>query len=131
MSYSDVTEGMMLDWFFGLDTITEPATLYLALSTADPGETGSTIAEPGDTYARQPVGVGTDNWTRTAGSVVNDNVITFPEAGASWGTITHVALFSAESGGTFYGSGGLTQSQAIGDGQTLSIPVGDLAITLD
>jgi hypothetical protein len=131
MSFSNDSEGYLLDWFFSTDTPTAPAALYVALSTADPGEDGSTIAEPsGGSYARVSIGVGTDNWTRTAGSVANDNAITFPEATGDWGTLTHFALFSALTDGTFLGSGELGSSQAIDSGQTASFPASSLTITL-
>ena len=131
MSFSDTSEGYLLDWLFTLAAPTAPTTIYVALSTADPGETGASIAEPsGNGYARQSSGIGTDNWTRTAGSVANDNVITFPEATGSWGTITYFALYSAVSGGTFYGSGALSEEQAITTGQTASFPASSITVTL-
>lgn len=131
MSFSDTVEGYLLDWLFTLAAPTAPTTIYVALSTADPGEAGASIAEPsGSGYARVSSGVGTGNWTRTAGSVANDNVITFPEASGSWGTLTYFALYSAVTGGTFYGSGALTTSQAITTGQTASFPVSSLTVTL-
>lgn len=120
-----------MDWFFDLSSPTAPATFYVALSTADPGEDGSSISEPsGNGYARIEAGTGTDNWTRTDDSVVNDNVITFSEASGSWGTLTHFALFTAVTAGTFLGSGELDSPQAITTGQTASFPAGDLEVTL-
>jgi len=131
MSFSNATEGYLLDWFFSTDTPTAPTAIYVALSTADPGETGGSIAEPsGGSYARVSAGTGAANWTRTAGSVANDNTITFPEATGNWGTITYVALYSALTAGTFYGSGALSSSQAINTGQTASYPATSLTITL-
>ena len=130
MSFSDTVEGYLLDWLFTLASPTAPTTVYVALSTADPGETGASVAEPaGGSYARVSAGVGTDNWTRTAGSVANDNVLTFPEASGSWGTLTHFALYSAATAGTFYGSGALTSPQAITTGETASFPASSLTVT--
>ncbi len=53
MSLSDTTEGYLIDWLLSLASPTAPATVYVALSTADPGEAGGSIAEPsGNGYAR-------------------------------------------------------------------------------
>lgn len=131
MSLSDTIEASILDHFFGLAAWTAPTAIYVAASTADPGEDGSTIAEPSDdAYARVSTGIGSDNWTRTASSVVNDNAITFPEATEAQGTITHFALYTAITAGTFLGSGALDDSQAVGSGETLRFAAGELEMTL-
>jgi hypothetical protein len=97
MSLSNIAENTSLQ-----DFLTRYPTLYVALSTADPGEDGSTIAEPvGMNYIRQPTG----DLTITGNEVTNDLVIVFLVASGNWGTLTYAALFDTESGGTFLGSG--------------------------
>jgi len=79
--------------------------LYVALSTADPTEDGSGIAEPTDpAYIRQSIGA----YTITGGELTNDAAIQFPTATADQGTLTFAALFDAETAGVFLGSAAIT-----------------------
>jgi hypothetical protein len=61
----------------------------------------------------------------------NGTAITFPAATGSWGTITHIGGFTASTGGTVVWWGALSASKAIDNGDTFSIPIGDLDLTLD
>lgn len=100
MSLSNTVENEMLT-----DFLTRHPNLYLALSTANPGEDGSTIAEPSSgSYARLSVG----DVTITGNIITNDNAGQFPLSTADWGTITYIAVFTAASGGTFLGSASIT-----------------------
>jgi hypothetical protein len=126
MSASDYLESKILDHIFSEATFTAP-TWYIGLSTADPGEDGSGVAEPADAnYARQALG-GT---TRTSSTVVNDSDITFPTAGAGWGTITHFALFDSASGGNMLASAALTESKTINAGDSAKFSASALQVTL-
>ncbi len=88
-----------------------PATLYLALYTADPGEAGSHTNEVSTAnssyYARQAVTFGAAGAV-TAGASATNATVTFPTAGANWGTITHVAVVDSDVEGAgnvlFYGA---------------------------
>lgn len=52
-SFSDYLEDELLDHLFGKSTFTSP-TVYVALSTADPTDSGGSIAEPvGNGYVRK------------------------------------------------------------------------------
>lgn len=132
MAFSDALANEILDHIFGAGNrdYTPPANIFIALSTADPGATGASMAEPsGNGYAR----VSTDDtdWTTAASRTLSNNgTIAFPAATGSWGTITHFALFTASSGGTFLGSGALSASKAIDDGDTAQFAAGDLDATL-
>ena len=129
MSLGDYLENKLLDHLTGNVSFTMP-TAYVALSTADPGEGGSTIAEPsGNGYARVATSAAT--WDAAAsGAIQNGAAISFPTASGSWGTITYVALFDAVSGGNFMGSGALTAGTAITTDQIARFDVGALDITL-
>ncbi len=99
-SLSDYLEQALLDHIFSLSAgYSQPAALYGALHTGDPGETGAANEVSGGSYARVSIGVGATNWTRTASEVANDNQITFPTPSADWGTISHCSLWDALSGG--------------------------------
>lgn len=129
-SFSDLWENEILDHLFGKGSYTPP-TIYIGLSTADPGDDGSGLSEPsGDGYARVLTS-GSDWNAASGGQLDNANDITFPEATGSWGTMTHFALFDAASGGNMLAHGSLSASKAIGGGDTAKFAAGDLDVSLD
>jgi len=103
----------------------------VGLSTADPGDDGSGLAEPsGNGYAR--VSTTSSDWgAASGGSKSNTSDISFPTATGSWGTITHVCLFDASTGGNLIWSGALSSSQAISTNQIARFSAGDLTLSLD
>lgn len=131
-SFSDYLENELLDHVFGASAYSAPATLYFALSTADPTDDGSGIAEPsGNNYERVAVTNDKDLWTdAAAGALSNEAAVTFNTASGSWGTITHFAVFDASSGGNMIIHGDLTASKAVGSGDTPKFNIGDIDITL-
>jgi len=131
MSFSDYLENKVLNHIFGKAAFTAPANIFVALSTADPLDDGSGMAEPaGGSYAR--VSTAAADWNSSSvGNTTNANVITFPKATASWGTLTHFALYDAASAGNLLGSGALTLAKAITTDDTPSYAAGQITISLD
>lgn len=128
--FSNHWENKILDHVFGKGSYTPP-TIHVALSTADPLEDGSGISEPsGNGYAR--VQTSASDWSAaTAGVICNAGNIIFPAASASWGTITHFALFDSATGGNMLAFGALQQPEAVGASDTAKFQTGDLEIGLD
>lgn len=85
-SLSDYYEKKFLDHVFNV-AFTAPSTLYIFLSTADPLDDASGIAEPsGNNYARETIAFN----AAASRKVENTSLITFNQAtGGSWGDITH------------------------------------------
>jgi hypothetical protein len=120
-------------------TVSGAGTLYLALSTTTPTDTGTNITEPsGNAYARVST-VAADWSAASAGSgstpaqKTNTAVKTFPQATGSWGTVTHFVIFSHITTATtaetvLYGA--LTTSKLIGNGDTASFAASALVIQL-
>ena len=126
MSFSDFWEGEILDHLFGIGAYAAP-TMYVGLSTADPLDNASGLAEPGaGSYAR----VACAAWSRVADEIDNDAAITFPEATAGWGTITHVALFDAITAGNMLVSFALGAGVTVSTGETARFAAGELNVTL-
>lgn len=130
--FSDALEAQILDHLFGKATWTAP-TVHVALSTTAPNDDGTNVTEPaGGSYAR--VATAAADWNSAAGTapVVSSNAqpITFPQATASWGTITHFAVYDAITGGTMIGSGVLNTATAIGSGDTAEFSAGALQMKL-
>ena len=126
MSFTNFLETEILDHVFAGAAYTAPATLYLALYTAAPGETGGGTEVSGTGYARQTVAF------TTAGNTTSNNAaVEFPTAGASWGTVTHVGVFDALTAGNLMAYAALTTSKTIDSGDVFRVPNADLDITLD
>ncbi len=105
-SLSDYAENELLDHLLKIGALTVPTNLYVALSTADPLDDASGLAEPsGGGYAR----VNHNAWkTNGSRAVESDGSVTFAAATASWGTITHFAIVDALTGGNMLAHGSLS-----------------------
>ncbi len=127
--FSDYWENKILDHIFGKGSYTPP-TIYVGLSTVDPTDDGSGLAEPsGSGYARTQTSA--SDWNAASnGSLYNASDITFAQATGSWGTITHFALFDAATAGNMLAHGVLSQSKTIGNSDTARFQAGDLDISL-
>ena len=115
-----------------------PATLYLALfnntstNTAANLEAGTltdeTLTAGGTLYARQTVTFA----TASSGSSATNATVTFPTAGANWGTITHIAIMDGGTAGSgnvlFWGA--VTTSKTIETGDTFQVSSGNLTVSL-
>lgn len=128
--FSDYWENKILNHIFGKGSYS-PLTIYVALSTADPLDDASELAEPaGNAYAR--VQTSASDWNAASdGSLDNSNNIIFPQATGNWGTISHFALFDAATGGNMLAYGALSQPHTIDSGKTVRFASGDLDISLD
>jgi len=134
---SNYAEQNLLDLIFNKDAFTGPST-YVALFTSDPGDDASGTEVSGGSYARVLVydnGSGSPDWTvaavdGTAYAVENDDDITFATATASWGTVTHVAIFDAITSGNLLYHGALDESKTIGNGDVFKISAGNLVAKL-
>lgn len=129
MSFSDYSENKVLDHLFGKLAFAMP-TVYVALSTADPLDDASGIAEPvGNSYAR--VATSAADWNSASGGAIdNAAAITFNTATGSWGIITHTATYDSTSGGNMLAHGELDSPQAVGSGETIKFAAGELDVTL-
>lgn len=130
MSASNYMEEKILDHLFGLATWTAPASIYVSLHTADPGETGASEVS-GNSYARSLAGVGSANWTRTSQTVTNDNPVTFTgPTPSAWATVTHFGFWDAATSGNFIGGNALDNSRAPEVDVALSFAAGELVATV-
>ena len=112
------------------------SSIYVGLSTTEPNADGTNVTEPvGNGYARVLLGYYNQNMTQkmgeiSAGEVSNDEIIYFPEATGSWGTITHFCIFDSASGGNLLAFGALsTPIQPVANTIPI-IRVGELNLSL-
>ena len=130
-SFSNYLEEKVLQHFFGGVTQTSPTDLYVALYVSDPTESDTGTEVNGTNYARQKIAFGSITTSGTKSAATNKSIITFPQAGGSWGTITHFAIRDAESGGNMLAYGPLSISKEINTGDRMEFPIGGIAVTLD
>lgn len=120
-------------WFSGTALPNTPT--HIGLFTTNPADTGSGGTEAtGGSYARVAFARNGTNWgSSSAGApstIQNLEVVTFPTATASWGTITGWGYFTASSAGTLLFFAALDTSKAVGDGDTASFAAGGLVAQL-
>lgn len=128
---TDYLEGELLKHLFRTGSMTKPSTIYIGLYTATPSDTGGGTEVSGGSYARVQVGPSDATWAAVGAGGLTDNVsaITFPTATGSWGTVTHVGIFDASSGGNLLLYGALSASKVVGSGDTFKFNAGDLDVT--
>lgn len=105
MAFTEQCSASILNELTGKQNRIMPS-CYLALSTTPPNAAGGNFTEPPAAagYARTLIGTynSEGTWlmsTPSGGTTSNTNIIFFPEATASWGSITHFGLFDAKTGG--------------------------------
>ena len=128
MSFSNTTETLVLNWLLTAGSATRPTAWYLALFTSNPDEDGSgtEVSTSGTAYARQSAA-----FTVSGNTASNSAAIEFPTATASYGTVSHVGVYDASTGGNLIAYAALSTAKAIDTGDVLRVPAGDLDITLD
>ena len=149
MSASDTMENGILVLFLqntamanvgnagGLQPSTVAGSLFVALHTADPTDSGSQVSSEATYtgYGRQAVARSSGGWTVSGTSPTqgtNAAAVTFGACTAGSNTITHASLGQNTSGaGTAWLIGALGSSLAVSSGITPSFAIGALVITLD
>jgi hypothetical protein len=126
MSFSDTFETHVLDYVFTTDALVRPTAWYLALFTTNPADDDTGTEVTGGGYARQSV-----TFTVTDDTASNTSAIEFPTATANYGTVSHVGVYTASTGGDLIAHAALTSSKSIEVGDVFRVPAGDLDITLD
>ena len=126
MSFSNTFETTVLTWVFTTGSATRPTAWHIALYTGAPDDTGGGTEVSGGGYGRQAV-----TFTISGNTASNNAAIEWDTATASFGTVTHVGVFDAASGGNLIAYAALTTSKTIDTGDVFRLPSGDLDITLD
>lgn len=134
MSMSNATENQTLKMHLqGVDPAYRAGTTqYLALFTADPGETGSLAAEATYTgYARVALTKATA-WTDGGSSFTNANLVQFGACTAGTSAITHFAVVDTASGAVAQMiSGALSATLNVSAGIQPQFQAGSLSITAE
>lgn len=117
MSATNYLENKIRDHINGVATYTPVATVYIALHTADPGETGATGEVTGGSYARVSLANSGSGFNASSGgAATNIPVVQFPDPTANWGTVTHYSKWDAASAGNCLEYAALTASKVVNSG---------------
>ena len=126
MSFSNNAENLVLNWVLTTNAATRPTAWYVALFTTDPTDADTGTEVTGGSYARTAV-----TFSVTGNAATNTGGVEFPAATADWGTVSHIGVYDASTGGNLILHSALTTAKAITDGDVFRIPTGDLDFTLD
>jgi len=127
MSFSNYAETASLNWLLDpLSSPTRPSAIYIALYTAAPSDAGGGTEVSGGSYARTA-----GSFTVSGDTASNTANIEFPTATASWGTVTHMAIYDASTGGNMLAWSALTSSKTVDTNDLLRFSAGQLTVTLD
>jgi len=128
MSISDYTEGKALNHIFNGAGVayTPPTTVYLGLSTADPGDDAAGLAEPsGNGYIRKAITFA----AAASRSIAQNADVVFNQATGPWGTLTHYGIFDAESAGEMLAHEALSESKVVISGNTPKVLSGEVTVS--
>jgi hypothetical protein len=124
---TDYFENVVINHILRNQAYTPVATIYVGLYTAAPSDTGGGTEVTGGAYARQSISLGAGS----LGATDNTADITFPTASAGWGTVTHVGIFDASTGGNLLMYGALTASRVVNNGDIFKILAGNCDLSFD
>jgi len=123
---SNYLENALINVTLRATSYTAPTTVYVALFLTDPTDAGSGTECSGTAYARQSATFAAPS---NGASSTNADV-QFPQAGNSWGTVTHFGIYDALTTGNLLYHGALTTSKVIDTGDVFKIASGSLTVTL-
>jgi len=101
---------------------------YVGLFTVAPSDAGGGTEVSGGSYARELIGL--TEATGAGGATSNAADITFTTATGAWGTISHVGIFDAISGGNLIMWTAVDAEKTVASGDTYKINAGDLDVTV-
>ena len=126
--FSDYLEDKVLDHVFGGTAYTAPSTLYVALYTVAPTDTGGGTEVSGGGYVRKTAAFTVSGTNPTTAS--NSAAVEYPTATANYGTVVAVGIFDALSGGNLLAYANLDTSKVVSTGDVFRFNTVDLDITL-
>ena len=125
--FTDYLEDALLKHVFTNTAYTSPTTVYAALFTVAPSDTGGGTEVSGGAYARQSMAFSVSG---TGTLATNSAAVEYPTATADYGTVVAVGIFDAASCGNLLAYANLTVSKTVSSGDVFRFNAGDVDITL-
>lgn len=138
-SFSNYTEGNIIETTLRGAAFPVPAAVYVALFTADPTDANVTANEVQTSalpaYARQDAAAGaaiSTGWTANSNGVsTNAKVVTYPaNNGAGSVTVTHLGLYDAATGGNLLYHAPLVSTKTLLVGDVFSFGISSITVTV-
>lgn len=123
--FSDYLENKVVGHVFGGSAYTAPSTLYVALYTSAPSDTGGGTEVSGGGYVRKAAA-----FTVSGNEASNTSAIEYPTATANYGTVVAVGVFDASSSGNLLAYGNLTTSKTVSTGDVFRFNASAIDITV-
>jgi hypothetical protein len=101
---------------------------YVALYSGNPYGAGTEITGIG--YARKQITCSPATFSAPTGTITNSAIVDFGSAGSVWGTIDHMAIYDAPTGGHMIHAGPLTLPRDIQDKDPVTFPIGTLIVSI-
>lgn len=125
--FSNYLENAVINAVLRNTSYTSPTTVYVGLFTTDPTDAGSGTEVSGGSYARTAV-----TFSAPSNGVTSNSAdVEFPQATASWGSVTHIGIHDAASSGNLLFHTVLDTTKTIDSGDIFKIASGNLTVTLD
>jgi len=131
--FTDYLETAIRDWMSQNTSMpATPTDLYVGLHTSDPTDSpGGTTEVSAADYSRVGVPCPGGWATPTTNSFENANVVNFGTTTNSWGSVSHVALYDASTGGNALATFALNSTNSISSGEDVTFPAGQLSFNID
>ena len=132
---SNYLENAVLNHVLTATAYTQPTTRFIGLfrnqsgnaaANLEAGTLTDEVSTSGSAYIRKAVTFA----AASGGTSATNATVTFDAATANWGTITHVAVMDAVSGGNVLFWGAVTTPKTIEQGDTFQVSSGNLSVTL-
>lgn len=125
---SDYAEKLILDYLMTSGSATRPTAWYVGLYTSAPSDAGGGTELSGSGYARESAAFAAA--TSGTGTTSNSGAIVFTADGGDWGSVTHMGIHDAVSGGNLLWHGALAAAKTVLDGDSLEFAVGNIDLTV-
>jgi len=124
-SLSDYSETAWLNHLLRNTAYSSVATVYAALYTSTPSDSGGGTEVTAGGYTRQAVTFG----AASGRGITNSAPVSWTASGGNYGTVVAVGIFDASSGGNLLAWDGVANKD-VNDGETYTIATGDFDISV-
>lgn len=124
-SASNYLENKLIDHSLGTTTFTKPTSVYLALYTVSPSDSGSGTEATGGSYVRKVITFSASS----SGSTSNNTSITFSTMPTA--NIVAIAILDALTAGNQLYWATLASNRSLTAGDSIVFPSGSVVVSLD
>lgn len=128
MSATNFLEDKFLQTTLTGNSYTGPATVYVALYSSAPGESGTGTELSGSGYSRQAATFTVDTGN---GVATNTGNVVFGNATADWAVAVAYGIVDASTAGNILYSGALAPTLTLKNSYNLTFPTGNITVSVN